>query len=255
MPGFNYGTTLAERVRGLIRQRYDGNVLEASRASGVPNATLSRIADGTVETPRAGALRTIAEHFDVSIDWLLSGQGKGPPDLPMSYPWRELYEWGRRVETLGLSGPLSDAMLQLPLVPFTVAGLWPGGSTEPGTDGALRQEVNEAVQHFARGWIALLDEWEQAAGLRGMNETLRREPVAVAVGFSGLAIALCESSKDIRERCIERLQKTSPLAGGNQGYGFKLLDAAHRLEGQLKPRALEASTLPPARKGKRPERY
>jgi transcriptional regulator with XRE-family HTH domain len=70
--------SIAERVRSLIDRVHGGSVNAAARDTGIPQRTLARIADGTVENPRADALQRLATFYKASLEWLLSGQGEGP---------------------------------------------------------------------------------------------------------------------------------------------------------------------------------
>jgi transcriptional regulator with XRE-family HTH domain len=71
---------LGERIR---TRRRDLSLSQDSlaKAAGVNQTTLSRWERG--EVPIAESLRAIADTLDVSIDWLLTGEGDGPPDLAL----------------------------------------------------------------------------------------------------------------------------------------------------------------------------
>lgn len=81
------GDTLADRVAWLIRHSHGGNVNAASAATGLPQSTLARIADGRVQSPRADALLALATYYRTNVDWLLCGLGAAPPVPPRAGPF------------------------------------------------------------------------------------------------------------------------------------------------------------------------
>ena len=68
--------SLKNRLATLVQYRYPDSINRAAREIGVPQPTLHGILSGRTKEPRPSVLRTIADHFGVSVDWLLSGLGE-----------------------------------------------------------------------------------------------------------------------------------------------------------------------------------
>lgn len=66
--------TLGERLAWLIRHR-GYNASEVSRATGVPNSTLSEICGKDGRHPRAGHFLALCDFLNVQPEWLLRGTG------------------------------------------------------------------------------------------------------------------------------------------------------------------------------------
>lgn len=73
--------TIGSRVGELVETFHSGSVNAAAKFVGIPQPTLRRIVVGLVQEPRASIVRRIAQAYNVSADWLLSGTGKGPTRL------------------------------------------------------------------------------------------------------------------------------------------------------------------------------
>lgn len=80
--------SIASRTRELIDLVHDGSVNAAARDTGISQRTLARIADGTVENPRADALQKLAAFYQVSLEWLVTGEGQGPDETLRGTPKR-----------------------------------------------------------------------------------------------------------------------------------------------------------------------
>lgn len=68
-------STLGSRVRELVLEYHDGNILRAAEALQIPRRTLAYIADDTTENPRVATIKRIAEYYGVRVEWLLTGEG------------------------------------------------------------------------------------------------------------------------------------------------------------------------------------
>ncbi|WP_180901967.1 XRE family transcriptional regulator [Martelella soudanensis] len=79
--------TFAERLKGLIDNK-GMSVSAASKAAGVDRATLRKLLDGTNQQPSVKTLEGLSSFFNVSRDWLMTGNGDGepPPTQPASPP-------------------------------------------------------------------------------------------------------------------------------------------------------------------------
>lgn len=69
--GFN------KRVAKWIDEQHGGNVLAASRATGVPRNTLWQIYRGLTRTPSASVLVKLSSAMGISIDELITGTKHG----------------------------------------------------------------------------------------------------------------------------------------------------------------------------------
>ena len=71
-----------KRIKDLIEARFDGNVRAFSRALGLPDSQkINRLFNldrrsSQYPAPSAEVLRLISNTFDISLDWLLSGEGE-----------------------------------------------------------------------------------------------------------------------------------------------------------------------------------
>lgn len=64
-----------ERIGQLIRDK-GVTPYKISVDTGINQAILSRIINGTTKKPQYSTLKLLAEYFNVSIDWLLTGEGE-----------------------------------------------------------------------------------------------------------------------------------------------------------------------------------
>jgi transcriptional regulator with XRE-family HTH domain len=156
--------TLAERVSYLI-ETVDGSVYAAAKRTGITQPSLLRIATGKVKNPRATMLQQLADAFDVGIEWLLRGTGRGPETSKFDFP--EVEEWKEIVRGLELRPETEAAVLDLPMLIYDVAGLWvqqrvTDAPTRPtfGDIYAMYQgDVSRAIRDHWRVYIQLFRTW------------------------------------------------------------------------------------------------
>jgi len=79
--------TFSDRLGALIAQFHPEGTNNAAAAMGIPQPTLHKILTGKSQNPHAGTLRRLSEYFDVSIDWLLTGNGPLPTALLRDRPF------------------------------------------------------------------------------------------------------------------------------------------------------------------------
>jgi len=65
--------SLTARVRRLVDNVHDGNLLEASAHAGVPYATLREIHAGRTKSPGVHTLERLARAYGLPIDWFVGG--------------------------------------------------------------------------------------------------------------------------------------------------------------------------------------
>jgi transcriptional regulator with XRE-family HTH domain len=63
-----------DRLEFAVNAKLSGNWAELSRKSGLGASTLHQIKSGA--DPKASSLQRISQALDVSLDWLLSGEGE-----------------------------------------------------------------------------------------------------------------------------------------------------------------------------------
>ena len=99
--------TLADRLRKLLEQRGLSQT-HASERAGIPLATLNKWINQADKAPNPSAENLIAlkEAFNVSLDWLLTGQGLHEP-IPsyIADVWTRLTSWLRSSIGLGALDP------------------------------------------------------------------------------------------------------------------------------------------------------
>lgn len=189
---------LKDRVRWLIDQSHEGNVLTAARQIRIPNATLDRIADGTVKKPRPDALASIATYYGTTIDWLWSGRGD-PPDLSKDSVRREAEKWGEAVVRWdALLGPLdlykhspeaAEAMSDLPeaiaqsLLAF---GIWEYSTPADKIWPIASKRMRDASMLEYEAWGMWLEEWIELAGVDEVRKQIIENLPTITARFSNL---------------------------------------------------------------------
>lgn len=145
------GGTLATRLRGIIDRVHEGSVRRAAQLVGIPQPTLDRIVRGASLNPRSDALQRLAQAYDVSIDWLLTGAGKGPDDRTLL---REpLLKWLKIVRLLAVDESVKAALLDLPRATLNAVS----------TFGLLCLDPDQPQQAYK--WVSAFDD-EHSAWVR-----------------------------------------------------------------------------------------
>ena len=72
---------LQKRVQEIVELYWAGNVKAAAKQLGIPHNTLYRIASGETPNPRANVLAKIAKFAGSTVEYLLTGEGRGPQTL------------------------------------------------------------------------------------------------------------------------------------------------------------------------------
>jgi len=205
---------IAGRVELLVDLFHRGSVNAAAKAMGIPQPTLAQIVRGKVKSPRAHVLQAIAGFYEISVDWILTGQGKGP-DLNGQPP--ELFfaarEWNAVLAELELPSSALHAVEILPLTPLHAAEvLLFGQNAFSGRFEELGKEWPEIFTMYIvwmRAWTEVL---RMAIDHRGAAE-VRRQLVenvdAVRLGFALYPLAMYPTHPELA-RMLEEF--ASPVA-------------------------------------------
>ncbi len=71
---------ISDRVIARLKL-FNMSLPELARETGIPTATIYRIANGEIKSPRAEHLPAIAKALNVSIDWLVTGKDSKKPNI------------------------------------------------------------------------------------------------------------------------------------------------------------------------------
>jgi len=182
--------SLQRRVREVVDLYYNGSVNKAARDMGVPQPTLTQIVDGTVQNPRGSTLQKIAAHSGASVDWLLTGKGRGPDPAAREWSGGEAgRRWQALVESLGLEESTARQVSNLPIATRNAARSMPlrllarDDFPEEIFDKIVKQQaaLERAQELEKEAWIAVLSAWIDAFGIEVVREALERPDVMKAV--------------------------------------------------------------------------
>lgn len=171
--------TIGERISHLISLRGLGSVRRAALAVGIPQQTLDRIIRGEAASPRIGTLQKIAEAFDVSIEWLVTGKGDLPGLLNRSrlealLP--EFFEYDLAVRELMIEDlRLYPAQLSRT---YQIA-LETTVTTRKGGQKSVARESPEfiaALRKQLQGRIQFLREWVEQSGVDAVRDQILAHP-------------------------------------------------------------------------------
>ncbi|MBA2626444.1 MAG: helix-turn-helix transcriptional regulator [Gemmatimonadales bacterium] len=173
--------TLSERLRLLVELRYAGSVIAAARASGMSQETIARVASGTMPDPGTDVLSTVADHFDVGVEWLETGTGRGPDirgegaPSPIGGEWRD---WNVVMSKLGFPHAEASALmwasaLQTDMIYSCIVG------AEGDTDRIPRETppIVEAMRKNREAWVTLIDEWIRLQGVDAVRRIIAENQV------------------------------------------------------------------------------
>lgn len=163
----------------------------AATSMGIPQQTLQRVVSGKTANPRISVLDAIAKGSLASVDWLLSGKGRGPQehDERGRLVTGGLSRWLRVVSTLypergGTREVLED-------VPFGASGFAAllssekGGGRLLGTKRKLQAGTVTRVQDTcAEAWADLLEEAIATFGVEAVRARLDANEFVVAGAFT-----------------------------------------------------------------------
>lgn len=179
---------IATRIRQLIDSADGGSVNAAARAIGLPQATLAQIVKERIKRPRAETLARIAARYNVSVDWILSGEGKAPATREIVVG--EAIAWDRLVDSLQLSRPADWALSELPQAAEEGRFWLFNTDSGAGLAAAADPQLRDARRHLYAGWSAFVHVLVRHFGLHGARELLEREIAPLARGFLPTAEAV-----------------------------------------------------------------
>ncbi len=179
---------LTARVRRLVDDVHDGNLVEASAHAGVPYARLRDIHAGRTRNPGAATLERLASAYGLPVEWFLNGSASDDGTIPGAgwagfLPETEIP--GRRITVPHAAWPLIRVLVHLEQrlrdLPATPDRPIIGSTTDPR---AIRAQVTAFIFQpllaaTAAGcngldglpgerWVAMLRDlgrfWERALG-------------------------------------------------------------------------------------------
>lgn len=107
---------LTARVRRLVDDVHDGNLVEASAHAGVPYARLRDIHAGRTRNPGAATLERLANAYGLPVEWFLNGSASDDGTIPVA-GWAgflpETESPGRRITVPHAAWPLIRVLVQL----------------------------------------------------------------------------------------------------------------------------------------------
>lgn len=192
--------TLAERVTYLVDLYHGGSVNAAAWYLGIPQRTLARVASGETQRPGIDVLQTLALGFDVTVGWLLLGEGKGPeltpPPGPVSKPQSAWYEL---VLSLGLPPLSQSVMLDVPLRAFALAQAVDHLGAE-GDRARVMERTARFVADISSAWTDYLRDAIADRGIESVRDSLSSEWAMAMVDMGGGTIAFQSVLPDLQRR-------------------------------------------------------
>lgn len=174
--------TLGDRVRRIVDQYWDGSVNAAATSMGIPQQTLQRVVSGKTANPRISVLDAIAKGSRASVDWLLTGAGRGPQerDERGRFITGGTSRWLRVVSSLYPDrGGTREVLDDLPFAASVFAGLFPHEW------GRLQLGMVHRVQDTcAEAWTDLLEEAIATFGAEAVRDQLDANEIVIAGGLT-----------------------------------------------------------------------
>ena len=200
---------LQKRVQEIVELYWAGTVKAAAKQLGIPHNTLYRIASGGTPNPRANVLAKIAKFSGTTVEYLLSGDGRGPQALdsqgrPMN---GAAFRWYALVDVLyperGGVGEVLDGL------PWGLGGLCmllaPMRFDRSGN--ALPRQVelpNETMLGIGHSWCDVLEEALRVLGADAVRKRLDAAEFAIGGGCTSFAIHLQGA---LPQKQVQRLLK------------------------------------------------
>ena len=212
------------RVQELVRTEHGGSQKRAARAWRMHQTTLNRFLNG--KTSRLGVefAKKIARYHNVTMDWLVNGEGEGPS--PSFGPREERDAWLSLVQSLGLSPLTGRAVELLPtntghaFRDLTLRGLHTQ-SRGVGTEGPFQvapemaRAAWDASMHEYLAWTSLLQGMLDAYGKEAVVAKLEAEWSQLALGYQGVAVNL------LANETISRQSLETEFAHYDLGFGVQ----------------------------------
>ena len=84
LPRTSPTSSVTARVRRLVDEVHEGNLLEASAHAGVPYATLREIHAGRTRSPGVQTLERLARAYGLPLDWFVDGSATDDGTIPLA---------------------------------------------------------------------------------------------------------------------------------------------------------------------------
>ena len=184
---------LKKRVQEIVELYWAGNVKAAAIQLGIPQNTLYRIASGETPNPRADALLKIADFAGASVEYLLTGAGRGP----QTFTARgrrisgESLRWWRLVDQL--YPKMSRVRELLDSLPFGPQGFiaichpQSKSSGRPVPSDKLLRTSKRVQDTVTAAWVELLEDAIAVLGAETVRKRLDPMEIAVAGGLTEFA--------------------------------------------------------------------
>lgn len=183
--------TLADRVRSIVDLYWEGSVNAAAASMGIPQQTLQRVVSGKTVNPRVSVLDAIAKGSRASVDWLLTGEGRGPQERDER--GRPLTggssRWFRVVLTLYPErGGVREVLGDVPFGAIEFVNLLLAENGEGKRLGSGRKwkggTLTRAQNSCAEAWAELLEEAIAVFGADAVRNQLDANEIVVAGAFT-----------------------------------------------------------------------
>lgn len=213
-------------MQEIIDLYWAGNVKAAAKQLGIPQNNLYRIVSGETLNPRANVLAKIAKFAGSTVEYLLTGEGRGPQasDEKGRRITSGSQRWFRVVISLyPKRGGVGEFLAEVPFGPLGFVGVLlddPSGRNAGVARRKWRQGLLQQVQTTCvEAWAELLEEAINVFGADAVRERLDSAELAVAGGFTHFARFLSDGamSKAEKKRYVsayeDEMTRTRTLTG------------------------------------------
>lgn len=151
----------------------------AAKELGIPQTTLNRILKEERGYPRADTLQKIADYFETTVDWILTGRGtspmRGPHRIAEKRQWEQIAK--------AIAGDDAQLLLLLSRLPHSL-GFAISNYIVPSMKGWDRDAL-AALRDETAAWVKVFRTWINHSGVdevrkiikANQSEFLRRSPV------------------------------------------------------------------------------
>ena len=212
---------LSAQLEYLVNAYHGGNINEAARDVGVAQPTLARLlgrVGGRPPNPSAAVLRLIADHYEASIDWLLTGEGRGPGlDPAREIPGADVLRWRSVLRRLQLPRDVLETWLLVPGASWRAARLGlPGGYQLFSSGHTITAAMRAAFRAGYDEWVAFMNAVIEAKGEVAARRFAIGEAPAARLGFSHAGMDLLRgkiSLADVSNFADEQASSDASKAG------------------------------------------
>jgi hypothetical protein len=186
---------MRKRVGDIIDLYWQGNVKAAAKQMEIAQNTLYRLVSGQTPNPRANVLAKIAKFSGTTVEYLLTGEGRGPQahDSRGRLLSGPTSRWFRAVEVLYPErGGLREVLDDLPFGAVNFIGLLGSPSSSGKRSGVLayNETLGRAQALIVEAWAELLEAATAALGAKALRKILDEQELATAGGFTNFVMFL-----------------------------------------------------------------